>query len=168
MIHETLKPMGSTTGARYARRNHVLREMGFPSYRAYQRSELWKTIRRQVIERDKGQCVICNRRGHSVHHVTYSREVMEGKRLDQLALLCRGCHVHVEFKDGNKLFTTHDVTSRTAKKAKRVKKAKKLRPACVVCGLQKKNVGRDDICMECYRSGRALTWRQQQAAVCTE
>ena len=153
------------TGTRYDRRNAVLAEMGFTSYRAYLASDLWKSIRQQVFDRDGGICRLClKRKAKSVHHITYHEDTLRGETLDQLVSICGGCHLYSEFKpNGDKLTYTADIGHRARRKFKRKADKKAFRPTCVICGRTAKTIGRDDICMVCYRSGRAAKWRQDQA-----
>ena len=75
----------------------------YKSYDEYLGSELWQHIRGAVYRRDKGKCRVCGRDGSVVHHLSYAKEVMEGRDLEKLVLVCRPCHKHIEFdKYGNK------------------------------------------------------------------
>jgi 5-methylcytosine-specific restriction endonuclease McrA len=160
------RPASKTTGSRYSRRNAVLAEMGYSSYRAYLASDLWKSIRERVLERDGGMCRMClKRKARSVHHITYHEDTLRGETLDQLVSVCGGCHVVSEFdRKGEKLTYTADIGRRAHSRFKRKADKKAFRPTCVICGQKVKKIGRDDICMVCYRSGRALKWREEQAA----
>jgi hypothetical protein len=53
-----------------------------------------------------------------------------------------------------------------AKEPRKAGKRKKTkpRPACIICKEKRHKVGRDSICMVCYKSGKALAWRRKQAA----
>ena len=156
----------TTAGPRYARRNAILKKMGFSSYKAYLASDLWKSIRQRVFDRDGGICRLClKRKAKSVHHITYHEDTLRGETLDQLVSICGGCHVYSEFNaKGEKLTYTADIGHRARKRFKRKADKKKFRPICVICKRTANSLGRDDICMGCYKSGRALTWRQEQAA----
>jgi len=153
-------------GSRYGRRNAILLEMGFKSYKAYLASDLWKSIRQRVFDRDGGICRLClKRKAKSVHHVTYHEDTLRGETLDQLVSICGGCHVYSEFDSkGEKLTYTAEIGHRAHKRFKRKADKKAFRPTCVICKQTAKTLGRDDICMVCYRTGRATKWREQQAA----
>lgn len=86
--------------AAYRERNAVIREMGYPSYAAYLRSDLWASIRSRVIAA-RPDCVLCQKPAENIHHVGYGRAVLGGERDEALMPLCRGCHHRVEF-DGER------------------------------------------------------------------
>lgn len=87
----------------YRERDAALRTLGFESYTQYLESDLWKSIRRRVIERDKGRCRLCNGQAVQVHHRSYRIETLRGQDLQPLAAICCGCHMHIERKlDGSK------------------------------------------------------------------
>lgn len=75
----------------------VPKPITYASYEEYLASDLWQHIRKTVWKRDRGRCRACRAKGSDVHHLSYETEVMEGKRLDLLVLLCRPCHKRVEF-----------------------------------------------------------------------
>lgn len=71
---------------------------GNPSeQRTYWNSRQWKTIRRRVLERDSYSCTCCGKRAETVHHRSYDREVLSGKRDADLVSLCGSCHKEIEF-----------------------------------------------------------------------
>lgn len=74
------------------RRN--LQDLGFPSYAAYQRSELWKGIRLRVMERDDSTCP-CGAPARHVHHEQYTLATLKGEDLQYLRAACGGCHLAV-------------------------------------------------------------------------
>lgn len=90
-----------STDTIYQARNETLKEMGFASYKGYLASDIWSRIRKAVLERDGGQCRICIRTfkkgARAVHHLSYSRETLEGKKLDNLIAVCHYCHHRMEF-----------------------------------------------------------------------
>lgn len=156
--------MASTsTGRRYARRNATLREMGFETYASYLASPLWGKIKGNVLRRDKGRCQICMKlSAYTAHHISYSKATLRGRDISQLIAVCRGCHRKLEFAKGEKLLTTKQVAKRLKKVSNSSSVKRRFRPRCVVCHEQTNNIGRDDICMPCYRSGKALAWRNTQ------
>lgn len=88
----------------YDARDHLIRKMGFPTYRKYTDSPLWASIRRRVLARSNG-CILCGRPAVQVHHLRYTLDVLKGKDDSQLVAICRGCHRSIEFRerDGVKL-----------------------------------------------------------------
>lgn len=89
----------------YEARDRTLLAMGFSSYREYLASDLWAGIREQVRARCHYRCRMCKGRATQVHHLSYTRPVLEGKDPQQLIALCGRCHKKVEFdpKTGCKL-----------------------------------------------------------------
>lgn len=149
--------------ARYANRDAILRAIGFASYPDYLASPLWSEIRTRILDRDEGLCRLCNAPAVSVHHITYRKDVLIGKNDSQLASICRGCHKSIEFDLGKKLTSTTKIATKSYKRSIRklggkASKARrnKMRPICACCGEKHKKLGRNDVCMDCYKSGRAI------------
>ena len=62
-------------------------------YDNYLRSEKWKNIRNQVLERDKYKCKICGTTEKlRVHHKNYENIYQEENALCDLVTLCENCH----------------------------------------------------------------------------
>ena len=61
-----------------------------PAHRRYH-TAAWQSIRRDVIARDGGRCVLCRRPGNTVDHI---REVRDGgtDAPGNLRLVCAPCH----------------------------------------------------------------------------
>lgn len=90
--------------AQYAERDAIIRTLGFSSYKVYLVSELWKTIRRQVLLPNTS-CRGCGRKATQVHHSRYKLEDMNGACLAYLIPVCGTCHNKAEFtKKGSKLW----------------------------------------------------------------
>ncbi len=81
----------------YASRNRVLAGMGFATYLEYLASPLWKSIRVDVFKLHGDKCLICKSPWQCVHHLSYGRDVLDGKDLGKLTPLCLECHYKVEF-----------------------------------------------------------------------
>lgn len=64
-------------------------------YQDYLGSEVWKSIRQKILDRDGYRCRICGKRTCVVHHRNYDSATMSGDSLDSLISLCRGCHKSV-------------------------------------------------------------------------
>lgn len=86
----------------YARRDVVLRRMGFQDYRHYLASGLWVGIRRAVMARDGGLCVCCGGRGWQVHHFRYDEATLLGERLDGMVAICGDCHRECELDESGR------------------------------------------------------------------
>lgn len=149
----------------YRVRQISLTALGFKDYREYLASDLWANIRRGIVERH-ARCQVCRKnRSYTGHHVSYTTAVLAGEDLSQLVAVCRGCHYRVEFRDDVKLTNTvemhgrlADAASKKSRSNKELKNAKQLRystkPKCRCCDKQKGNLGRDQICLSCYKRFR--------------
>lgn len=80
-------PRGLTLKAREA----ACRRMGYTGYDGYLRSDLWKGIRRRVMEGGEGLCS-CGAPAAQVHHAYYSTDNLSGESLDGLLPVCHPCH----------------------------------------------------------------------------
>jgi hypothetical protein len=59
-------------------------------------SKIWEKIRKNIIKRDGGHCVVCgSTKGLSVHHKTRWR-YSKSDNLNNLELLCSSCHPIIE------------------------------------------------------------------------
>ena len=138
---------GSNT---YRVRAEALKVLGFDSYADYLASPGWAAIKKLVMERSNGHCEVCGKRAYTAHHVTYSVPVLTGRDLSQLVAVCRGCHNRTEFEDGKKLLTARGVYESFCKIAGK-KKRRKHKPVCRCCRKAIKQLGREGICLACYR-----------------
>jgi hypothetical protein len=87
----------------YAERNAIIQQLGFSSYKVYLQSELWKSIRRQILL-PHTRCRSCGKKATTLHHSRYKLEDMNGKCLTYLLPVCQGCHHKAEFnKKGEKI-----------------------------------------------------------------
>lgn len=75
----------------YAERSREVRRLGFSTYKAYLQSDLWKTIRRRVLQRN-GDCRRCGVVATQVHHASYDRKTMTGETINSLIPCCSRCH----------------------------------------------------------------------------
>jgi hypothetical protein len=71
--------------------------------KVYLKSDLWKEIRRRVMDRDGRRCVRCRASADTVHHKSYSQEVLDGQNDSEMISLCNRCHRFIEFKSGQKV-----------------------------------------------------------------
>jgi hypothetical protein len=85
----------------YGYRDENLLRMGFSSYRAYLKSELWKDIRARVLARaPDGLCEKCKRApATQVHHRSYDPATLAGTTIDSLTKTCARCHTKAERPD---------------------------------------------------------------------
>lgn len=74
------------------------------TYLDYLQGENWNIIREEVLKRDNFRCLICNLAAEQVHHLKYSKDILEGKNCSMLISVCRSCHYkcHHDY-NGNKL-----------------------------------------------------------------
>ena len=100
----------------------TLAKLGFSSYRAYLRSDLWADIRRRVFATKGRICVGCGGKANSVHHRSYDVGTMSGARLRSLDPICGACHAEIEFTNKGR---KKNSLSQANKKLNRKKRAKK-------------------------------------------
>ena len=121
------------TFGEYAKRNRILKEMGYESYPAYLASPLWARIRVDVLNLCRSRCEMCGERANQVHHNRYSEANLKGESIDGMIGTCGKCHKGVEFhRDGSKAspgMVRGHVKSRQGQKpiTKKQKKSKKRR-----------------------------------------
>ena len=85
----------------YRTRAEHLRTLGFSSYTLYLQSDLWYTIRRAVLKRDRHVCRCCmEARATQVHHLKYSARVLRGENIGWLISVCAGCHERSSVDEG--------------------------------------------------------------------
>lgn len=116
------KALRSRLGPRidYRARNASLASLGYPSYRHYLDSDLWKDIRERVRARDKGRCALCGKPGYQVHHLAYDMETLKGECLDRLATICAPCHRKIELKADGRKRNAQSVAARFVRLASRL------------------------------------------------
>lgn len=129
---QQLDPCRGAEPRTYAERDSVLRSMGFKSYPAYLASELWSSIRARVIDRDL-KCRICNGKGSSCHHVSYSKDALNGDDIDFIIYTCKSCHKHIEFRGERKrpFIQSRRITIELMAKAEKSGAGKWLKPVKV-------------------------------------
>lgn len=67
-------------------------------YAKYLRSPHWLALRQRALDRAKHFCEACGSTDQlQVHHKTYER--LRNERLDDLQVLCRGCHASTHGRD---------------------------------------------------------------------
>jgi 5-methylcytosine-specific restriction endonuclease McrA len=82
---------------RAAKRIREKSERRSEPYETYLQSDEWAALRLRIMTRDKFTCVACGNKSSCVHHRSYDRDTMDGKRLHKLVSLCNECHQHVHF-----------------------------------------------------------------------
>ncbi|WP_336966314.1 HNH endonuclease [Sphingobium aquiterrae] len=75
--------------------------IGFLSYKSYQASALWKSIRREELLKAGGRCAACSERPDTIHHRDYRPRVLRGEDRNALIALCKSCHTKVH-RDGER------------------------------------------------------------------
>ena len=81
----------------YAKRDLLLKELGYENYAAYLRSDLWHSIRGFVMRAHRGKCGLCGGMATEVHHVSYSKDALLGRGLLHYFPICNRCHKEHEF-----------------------------------------------------------------------
>lgn len=83
----------------YRDRNETLQKLGFNTYKEYLKSDLWKSIKKRVMDAAGERCSRCSYRGTKrlqVHHRSYDLRTLVGTDLRSLTVLCRSCHCAIE------------------------------------------------------------------------
>ncbi|MEI6987250.1 MAG: hypothetical protein WCK65_14090 [Rhodospirillaceae bacterium] len=70
-------------------------------YREYLRTEAWKKLRREALNRDGKRCRLCNASGGLQAHHRYYPEVLGTETIDALTTLCGRCHDEVAHRGRN-------------------------------------------------------------------
>lgn len=96
----------------YQRRDAVLKEIGFNSYKEYLESPLWGRIRSQAMRRNKYRCKKCGDWATCIHHKAYDKGTMLGKCAQSLAPLCFCCHEFIEYDHTGKKMSLHEANER--------------------------------------------------------
>ena len=69
------------------------------AYHDYMRSDVWRRLRREALDRDGRRCRLCNaNEALQVHH-RYYPEVLGTETVDALTTLCGACHEAVAHRD---------------------------------------------------------------------
>ena len=67
----------------------------YKKYAKYRRSEIWKTIKKRILQAASGECAACNQQAVVVHHRDYRPRVLAGLDDTPLVALCEFCHEQV-------------------------------------------------------------------------
>lgn len=106
----------------YETRDRTLRRMGFPSYKAYLESPLWAVIRRRILDAAGSRCVLCNGKATQVHHRSYHRKALAGKKPQLLLAVCGDCHRNAEYDHAGIKRTTFEASQILAARLDRKKR----------------------------------------------
>ena len=79
----------------YAERNELLLCLGYRNYRQYLRSDVWKRIRSEQLEKESN-CYGCFCPAEAVHHGRYTEENLTGQTGKDLYSICTRCHEKCE------------------------------------------------------------------------
>ena len=100
----------NTAHKQYSKRNKQLKTLGFNNYSEYLRSESWKSIRSEVLKRKGRQCSFCKTlQNIQVHHLSYKRKILRGRKINPLIPLCDRCHGEI-----SKIVRTHGINDQQA------------------------------------------------------
>lgn len=97
---------------RREQRHMALVGLGYDSYNEYLRSSHWAGLKVRFRASDQLQACVCGEEeGLQLHHKTYER--VGNELLDDLVLLCRGCHeaVHTLERQGVMSLDTRELSS---------------------------------------------------------
>ena len=91
----------STINLGKKQRNYVLKAYGFTNYADYLKSELWTSIRLQVLTGATCACG-CGKPANVVHHKSYTEANLMGTSLRGLVPINFDCHHKIEFSGERK------------------------------------------------------------------
>lgn len=105
----------SCQGLTYGDRELEIERLGFGSYKEYLMSDTWEDVRaRARRNHSSSKCRLCNKNRHLVaHHFAYTKDNLSGRTAEHIYMICKKCHVVVEFK-------RHSKKKRTLLEAQRV------------------------------------------------
>ena len=101
----------------YVIRARALVELGYVDYKAYLASAKWAEVSRRILA--KKECYVCGIGATVAHHISYSKETLDGNDDSQLFPLCRGCHAWLHDDNGS-----HVPADRTIGKMKNARNAR--------------------------------------------
>lgn len=81
----------------YSKRNNNIRKyLEFDNYQEYLASDLWQSIRQRVFEQKGKFCNYCKSTNRlQIHHLSYSANVLAGKNIVPLIVVCNECHFKI-------------------------------------------------------------------------
>ncbi len=126
----------------YSDRSKNLTIMGYSSYSQYLRSQLWKNIRQNILNRDNNLCFVCGKFGNQIHHMSYDLSALNGLDATKLKCLCGNCHRAIEFKKTGEKLPIDRVNSK-------MNVVKSQLPPCSECG-KGNSAGKCKIC--CHKA----------------
>ena len=97
-------------------RNKQLTKLGYANYEEYLSSSLWNKIRKRVFVRDGGRCRECSMKGAVAHHWRYSLDILQGRNITPIVVVCRDCHYQLHYSP--KLFRPRSKRKIRTKSAK--------------------------------------------------
>lgn len=86
----------------YVKRDEILLSMGYPSYKAYLSSSVWRDFRDNFLIQNK-KCYGCFGPSELIHHANYDENTLKLVSHKHLIPICHSCHTHIEFVDGRKI-----------------------------------------------------------------
>ena len=106
----------------------LAKQLGYSSYQAYLKSDLWQQIRVFVFNNIGRECIYCFDKATQIHHWRYNINCMRGKQealLRDLVPICAKCHKAVHFNGQTKKYrhmgaATNRLRKRIARKQSRV------------------------------------------------
>lgn len=150
---------GRRWSAIYRHRNWRIRKLKLArSYDEYLRTALWASIRRRVLDRDKGQCRVCGNTATQAHHTNYRTAGLTGSSIGSIIAICDECHLFAEFnEDGSKAHPHNEVRHRLVFRAAQLGRTLVLPKDelvhCDDCGVEIKCLTWKErkLCSKCFR-----------------
>ena len=101
------KKRGTGRARCFRKRDKWMKRLGFKTYSNYLKSDTWRRIRKEALEKRKYKCFFCDGFATEVHHLRYTRPVLMGlgkHYLGGLIIACRDCHQMIsDFAKKNKI-----------------------------------------------------------------
>ena len=85
------------------------------TYEEYLLGENWKIIREEILKRDNFRCLICKAFAVNVHHLKYTRKVLEGGNCAMLISVCNSCHYKCHHDYSGRMLGPKDSTKKTTR-----------------------------------------------------
>lgn len=149
----------------YRERDAILETTLIESYEKYLRSDLWATIRRQVLYVDgrRQTCRYCPEPARQVHHQRYTPGNLLGWDLSGLVAVCGACHKRIEF-NGKKKRTGRRVEIQERRMEKRRQKREAAAHRCIATGCKARQEPGAQHCARCLGEIHRLALAQRRDA----
>jgi len=109
----------------YRARDELLQSLFGCTYVEYLQTELWKSTRTKVLDRDGYKCVFCTDPADEVHHCNYNERTLKGG-IQDLVSVCSLCHRRIEFDERGEKRTLREVVKLSRAKVRKLTQKRKI------------------------------------------